>query len=207
MTKNAEHNIWATSISIHTPTQGVTDTGFKTSPWYPDFNPHSHAGSDYTVFNDRTYVLHFNPHSHAGSDTIALSLFNMQRISIHTPTQGVTLFPVTIQNIHSISIHTPTQGVTITHLTSSRMSGYFNPHSHAGSDNKRRFNSTNSADFNPHSHAGSDCSGSFYNSRLNRFQSTLPRREWLQFRPVYCSHLCISIHTPTQGVTQTLQQP
>ena len=35
-----------TSISIHTPTQGVTEFATSSGPYVRHFNPHSHAGSD-----------------------------------------------------------------------------------------------------------------------------------------------------------------
>ena len=34
------------------------------------------------------------------------------QVSIHTPTQGVTLFHTPTHNLQLVSIHTPTQGVT-----------------------------------------------------------------------------------------------
>ena len=55
---------------------------------------------------------YFNPHSHAGSD-MGDAIYNQAvKISIHTPTQGVTAF----------KRYTPERMID------------FNPHSHAGSD-------------------------------------------------------------------------
>ena len=100
----------------------------------------------------------------------------------------------------AISIHTPTQGVTWRHKKF--IVGYFdfNPHSHAGSDSMNCARQEDFQNFNPHSHAGSDttCSTqSMFNSWISihtptqgvtsyfkwftwfdKFQSTLPRREW-----------------------------
>ena len=61
--------------------------------------------------------------------------YDKNGISIHTPTQGVTLSGMAQSHCGEISIHTPTQGVTRT-LPPSKSSFYvyFNPHSHAGSD-------------------------------------------------------------------------
>ncbi len=54
----------------------------------------------------------FNPHSHAGSDKMVRVDGETIKISIHTPTQGVTC-PTRIVTLNRvISIHTPTQGVT-----------------------------------------------------------------------------------------------
>ncbi|CUP45669.1 Uncharacterised protein [[Eubacterium] contortum] len=79
-------------ISIHTPTQGVTELAKLYLNNLYDFNPHSHAGSD---------------------DTPMGSLQDPFSISIHTPTQGVTCYDYVDDIQFCISIHTPTQGVSI----------------------------------------------------------------------------------------------
>ena len=58
------------TISIHTPTQGVTSSLQKNQLLTQNFNPHSHAGSDFNAVEQLDFFT---------------------RISIHTPTQGVTL--------------------------------------------------------------------------------------------------------------------
>ncbi len=120
-------------ISIHTPTQGVTRvrTGGGLSGNY--FNPHSHAGSDFQPVKSSFAFLHFNPHSHAGSDCLPSDLVCLVEISIHTPTQGVTSV------LRPVSPFCP--------------------------------------DFNPHSHAGSDQAVRCVIICPHGFQSTLPRRE------------------------------
>ncbi len=98
----------------------------------------------------------FNPHTHAGCDFVIIPLIRQVCVSIHTPTQGVTLLGSDIIksfssfNPHThagcdfgviqarqeavVSIHTPTQGVTC-HSRSGRQAGErFNPHTHAGCD-------------------------------------------------------------------------
>ena len=77
------------------------------------FNPHSHAGSDSKSGGDSAAGSDFNPHSHAGSDVAGLEA---QKKSLN------------------ISIHTPTQGVTLNKRSLPQFMQYFNPHSHAGSD-------------------------------------------------------------------------
>ena len=57
------------SVSIHTPTQGVTLPSGLINPHRTRFNPHTHAGCDYSCF---AYC------------------YSRQNVSIHTPTQGVT---------------------------------------------------------------------------------------------------------------------
>ena len=122
--------------------------------------------------------LYFNPHSHAGSDLIGLLAGGINYISIHTPTQGVTMnlrdfIRLAIISIHTptqgvttweqaaarpeiISIHTPTQGVTYKRTGDYAGLSDFNPHSHAGSDLAWKYIIYVQSNFNPHSHAGSD---------------------------------------------------
>ena len=100
-------------ISIHTPTQGVTVLQKQMYLRDKDFNPHSHTGSDQRQTKRRIKLWHFNPHSHTGSDRRQQEIIDKAKaISIHTPTQGVTIFLdwVNCSNIN------------------------FNPHSHTGSD-------------------------------------------------------------------------
>ena len=78
-------------VSIHTPTQGVTQDG----QWY------------------QMTIDGFNPHTHAGCDRKHLFQKLGSYVSIHTPTQGVTGNTCTIVLIRNVSIHTPTQGVTL----------------------------------------------------------------------------------------------
>ena len=59
----------------------------------------------------------FNPHTHAGCDAVAAAPPEAgERVSIHTPTQGVTLVNLQTQGALTVSIHTPTQGVTLVNL-------------------------------------------------------------------------------------------
>ena len=53
----------------------------------------------------------------------------------------------------------------------------FNPHSHEGSDNKRKLWAYSVRNFNPHSHEGSDPILLSNHLLIYLFQSTLPRRE------------------------------
>ena len=120
-----------------------------------------------------------------------------------------------------VSIHTPTQGVTFLYICNV-FRICFNPHTHAGCDPKCRtfmkpiikFQSTHPRRvwhnfyfllslctcFNPHTHAGCDSgrramrdAGSGFNPHTHAGCDLI---EVIQPRP-----LCVSIHTPTQGVT------
>jgi hypothetical protein len=39
-------------------------------------------------------------------------VYHSNKVSIHTPTQGVTFLLVVVYHSNKVSIHTPTQGVT-----------------------------------------------------------------------------------------------
>ena len=59
------------------------------------FNPHTHAGCDLFSFAYHPNPLGFNPHTHAGCDFASLIASTPLSVSIHTPTQGVTLYLIT----------------------------------------------------------------------------------------------------------------
>ena len=128
---NSHSNNW---VSIHTPTQGVTWQFLKVGNYGKCFNPHTHAGCDNSVcvlqdnfcgFNPHTHAgcdlniklkaemkKRFNPHTHAGCDPSHLQPIIDRLVSIHTPTQGVTILIDQRFAVANVSIHTPTQGVT-----------------------------------------------------------------------------------------------
>ena len=120
-------------VSIHTPTQGVT-----TSIMYPAQASQFQSTHPRRVWlQQQSFVqnsISFNPHTHAGCDHLISDKILAIRVSIHTPTQGVTrrfewevcgtgcfnphthagCDHVWIHSCHcsDVSIHTPTQGVT-----------------------------------------------------------------------------------------------
>ena len=167
-------------ISIHTPTQGVTIylSDMERCGWY--FNPHSHAGSD-------TAML-------ASERTSGQFQSTLPRREWHTLKEAA-------QSGWAISIHTPTQGVTICTAVDLDWARNFNPHSHAGSDSAIQMYSWRNIKFQstlPRREWRSKSRGMM---QTTLFQSTLPRREWLHLSPCRWLLLMISIHTPTQGVT------
>ena len=100
-------------VSIHTPTQGVTFL-YICNVFRICFNPHTHAGCD-----------------RSGRFTLCCSM----DVSIHTPTQGVTTLAAVNSRNPRVSIHTPTQGVTQAEVWKVWHRS-FNPHTHAGCDNR-----------------------------------------------------------------------
>ena len=121
-------------VSIHTPTKGVTLQPLRGLRTRRSFNPHTHEGCDLqhlrirlppTCFNPHTHegcdirgigyypqVERFNPHTHEGCDGNILILKVKSKVSIHTPTKGVTFFGIPKCVTFVVSIHTPTKGVT-----------------------------------------------------------------------------------------------
>ena len=119
-------------VSIHTPTQGVTAATIFCS----EFNKFqsTHPRRVWLIY----HFLHFrtecfNPHTHAGCDDVTVYFSVSAKVSIHTPTQGVTQSITSTKLIKIVSIHTPTQGVTFA-IQTIENSDSFNPHTHAGCD-------------------------------------------------------------------------
>ena len=148
------HNVSGASfpVSIHTPTQGVTFL-YICNVFRICFNPHTHAGCDNPLPRLTRVHNRFNPHTHAGCDSRSIIKITESKVSIHTPTQGVTMENQMLIQLFSVSIHTPTQGVTGRAARAASQEG-FNPHTHAGCD------------------AVPDCS----RTSPSGFQSTHPRR-------------------------------
>ena len=81
------------------------------------FNPHTHAGCDFILISLVTLSGSFNPHTHAGCDTNQTSIdINREFQSTHPRRvwrySGFRVY----SNLH-VSIHTPTQGVTLYLIT------------------------------------------------------------------------------------------
>ena len=169
------------------------------------FNPHSHEGSDRKVGLIISVLANFNPHSHEGSDCRFFLPIDLPKISIHTPTKGVTDLIDQFFKLPLFQSTLPRREWLV------RIDGFLKWD-----------------DFNPHSHEGSDYTGTSPMFAYCGFQSTLPRREWHD-----CSSLLIqawdfnphshegsdwivakasvfdsiSIHTPTKGVTSCPGEP
>ena len=146
-------------------------------PRFHYFNPHSHAGSDVCRSCRSAYQTYFNPHSHAGSDAQQPNVTAVEKISIHTPTQGVTIYScLTASQFSDFNPHSHAGSDTLI-ICITIVVIDFNPHSHAGSDVRGSGRVWRFRYFNPHSHAGSDFFRCWAIWTRYRFQSTLPRRE------------------------------
>ncbi len=150
------------SVSIHTPTQGVTSLQcFWFFHWHVSIHTPT-QGVTFDTTSSPNLDFSFNPHTHAGCDGLGESVWVSQQTFQSTHPRRVWL-RITLQLDECIwvSIHTPTQGVT--------------PHSRHKSVLMR---------FNPHTHAGCDKEEESCTDFIG-FQSTHPRRVWLDCRWTY----------------------
>ena len=136
---------------------------------------YTHAGCDYGCLYTYSPRHCFNPHTHAGCDGSERYKEIEALVSIHTPTQGVTLMLLlSVMWYLSVSIHTPTQGVTTLAAVNSR-----NPrvsiHTPTQGVTQAEVWKVWHRSFNPHTHAGCD-TGRSLESLAQEFQSTHPRR-------------------------------
>ena len=120
----------------------------------------------------------FNPHTHEGCDIIDIKINVLQKVSIHTPTKGVTKDIRTIIKHSIVSIHTPTKGVTLSAHDWHYTRQCFNPHTHEGCDH-------------------------MHNNRLLYHHVSIhtPTKGVTSKRTREVAACFVSIHTPTKGVT------
>ena len=102
-------------VSIHTPTKGVTGHTGQRSDRNRCFNPHTHEGCDCVGGGAEPGGICFNPHTHEGCDAIAKTPnFGFACFNPHTH-EGCDLSLIHISDELNVSIHTPTNGYTIYH--------------------------------------------------------------------------------------------
>ena len=78
-------------VSIHTPTKGVTPRPHEIRQVPKGFNPHTHEGCDRVLTPIGSHRNCFNPHTHEGCDSLLPLSKQQDKVSIHTPTKGVTI--------------------------------------------------------------------------------------------------------------------
>ena len=153
MTRESVCLIFSSSVSIHTPTKGVTHELNALALLYLCFNPHTHEGCD----PDNT--------RNGGKD----------RVSIHTPTKGVTLDAAQTRSVSVVSIHTPTKGVTydrIYHDNPQQVSIHTPTKGVTGAKTK----ATNASNVSIHTPTKGVTPNDIHHYYLKQFQSTHPRR-------------------------------
>ena len=102
------------TVSIHTPTKGVTLTVRYVIPPYIVSIHTPTKGVTFSFIQVQPSISCFNPHTHEGCDDErhANGIFTID-VSIHTPTKGVTQIQRSKSTTTTVSIHTPTKGVTL----------------------------------------------------------------------------------------------
>ena len=157
------------------------------------FNPHTHAGCDLNWYSHIQLSVSFNPHTHAGCDWYGIVPCAWQAVSIHTPTQGVTL--------HSISTWlSPLFQSTHPRRVWRLQPGARCPHSVFQSTHPRRVWLGKAAKFlcgngfNPHTHAGCDLEFLTVGD-YGKFQSTHPRRVWPLLGLIFHPMMSFNPHT------------
>ena len=140
-------------------------------------------------------------HLHEVWQIIQMGMDSVLKVSIHTPTWGVTCLNCCGGNIPIVSIHTPTWGVTIPNIIRQLFFQSFNPHTYMRCDYGV------SEDI--------DISYVFQSTHLHevwliyimtlsiewKFQSTHLHEVWHIYQRFHDLRQRVSIHTPTWGVT------
>ena len=104
-----------------------------------------------------------------------------------------------------VSIHTPTKGVTCIPDIVSRRHQCFNPHTHEGCDLTLQPTALCSKRFNPHTHEGCDSIRDDL-SCLHGVSIHTPTKGVTMVGCGSCPACQVSIHTPTKGVTKLLSR-
>ena len=202
-------------VSIHTPTKGVTRSYDAKQPGKQFQSTHPRRVWQGMLDNSEKDFLFQSTHPRRVWRGLVWLLLDVDWVSIHTPTKGVTSLFFFATFAPLVSIHTPTKGVTNQLLSqavsdvfqsthprrvwprrkpSSWRRRSFNPHTHEGCDPVHAACARSLRSFNPHTHEGCDTSPHGYLSYHGQFQSTHPRRVW---RDDTCWYLSISMFQST----------
>ena len=136
----------------------------------------------HNLYRHKRGLTNFNPHSHEGSDTPRyLRCTCSFRFQSTLPRRERHIHSVLLLTYYMISIHTPTKGATLSIPVKKWEEFDFNPHSHEGSDIRTCCNVCRSwiSIHTPTKGATFDPLKLLFVFLI--FQSTLPRRERLQY--------------------------
>ena len=141
-------------------------------------------------------------YSHAGCDFMEAEVKQVIKVSIHTPTQGVTLESgLSFSLSKSFNPHTHV-GCDLVLVDNVEMDiNSFNPHTHVGCDLTAIYLKNKFLGFNPHTHVGCDIRDTII-PPPEVVSIHTPTQGVTRF---YCRATCqilVSIHTPTEGVTR-----
>ena len=121
-------------VSIHTPTKGVTKKMFAMIRKAQFQSTHPRRVWPTFVHLNKFLYLFQSTHPRRVWLTLHTAAAYICKVSIHTPTKGVTPSALQCRLCHDVSIHTPTKGVTSVELISLIIGTGFNPHTHEGCD-------------------------------------------------------------------------
>ena len=116
-------------------------------------------------------------------------------VSIHTPTQGVTIMAQFNNLLLTAFQSTHPRRVWLREAFRFGILARFNPHTHAGCDRILRAVHRTPQSFNPHTHAGCDFDQLGMQAVPALFQSTHPRRVWLRVGCLVEYFTCFNPHT------------
>ena len=208
-------------VSIHTPTWGVTFWIMHLVALTDSFNPHTYMRCDITNLTFYYSELCFNPHTYMRCDGKDRIIDDVQFVSIHTPTWGVTIKIKIIKimkEFQSTHLHEVWRSEGLNALGTVG----FNPHTYMRCDIKFLIATLLIVSFNPHTYMRCDeCEAerialekvsihtptwgvtpvTWNISKLSLFQSTHLHEVWLvrAYTDFFLDR--VSIHTPTWGVT------
>ena len=144
---------WLT-VSIHTPTWGVTISSWTISVGKEFQSTHLHE-----VWRQRSLhippTISFNPHTYMRCDKHYANLPTYNKVSIHTPTWGVTVVITTGVDPVSFNPHTYMR-CDAGNSVHGRKVSRFNPHTYMRCDRKRWMRCCWRKSFNPHTYMRCD---------------------------------------------------
>ena len=187
------------TVSIHTPTQGVTQQQLRTMFCLEFQSTHPrrvwHVRRGFSCYNRKFQSTHPRRVWPCSTFQTCEEVY----VSIHTPTQGVTFVSCEIVLGSGVSIHTPTQGVTKDALPN------LIKHEFQSTHPRRVWLLVQLLQYQPvevsiHTPTQGVTQRSYLSFLIYTFQSTHPRRVW-HMEPYKITESKVSIHTPTQGVT------
>ena len=189
-------------VSIHAPTKGATSAPYSSLPRCVCFNPRSHEGSDVTPVKysacprmfQSTLPRRERPQPSSSSVTSRLfqsTLPRRERLNKPTPStlQKHSFNPRSHEGsdqrgddtnlLEGLFQSTLPRRERQHRYRSNATNHRFNPRSHEGSDGYKTQYVYQLGRFNPRSHEGSDEAAQYPIRWVDKFQSTLPRRERL----------------------------
>ena len=187
-------------VSIHTPTWGVTRLSGSSGSLYLFQSTHLHEVWHIVSHRHREFKRFQSTHLHEVWLSADKNNCTLVRVSIHTPTWGVTSVGILSIALWTVSIHTPTWGVTDTlNRTNIYHRKFQSTHLHEVWLMQQAWEYEKEG-FNPHTYMRCDDGYKYYGRYVNVSIHT-PTWGVTVNKDYYEKLLKVSIHTPTWGVT------